>query len=69
MSSCNGFSRSHGLHAWESPRARSVLLLFGGFKHSGIGRENGIEAIREYLEQKAVWINTSGQVASPFAAH
>ncbi len=48
-------------------RALSVLLPFGGFKRSGIGRENGAEAIREYLEQKAVWINTTGQVAPPFA--
>jgi (Z)-2-((N-methylformamido)methylene)-5-hydroxybutyrolactone dehydrogenase len=48
-------------------RALSVLLPFGGYKSSGIGRENGAEAIKEYLEQKAVWINASGQVASPFA--
>lgn len=47
-------------------RAVSFLLPFGGFKRSGIGRENGVEAIKEYMEQKAVWVNTSGQVASPF---
>lgn len=44
----------------------SVLLPFGGFKRSGIGRENGVEAIREYLQHKSVWINTSGQVAPAF---
>jgi len=47
-------------------RALSVLLPFGGFKRSGIGRENGIEAMREYLQHKSVWINISGQVAPPF---
>ena len=29
------------------------------FETSGMGRESGIDAIREYLETKAVWINTS----------
>lgn len=29
---------------------------FGGFKASGLGRENGIEAMHEYTETKAVWI-------------
>lgn len=48
-------------------RAVSFMLPFGGFKRSGIGRENGVDAIREYLEHKSVWINTSGQVAPPFA--
>src|SRR5688572_5202617 len=48
-------------------RAVSFMLPFGGFKNSGIGRENGVDAIREYLEHKSVWINTSGQVAPPFA--
>jgi aldehyde dehydrogenase (NAD+) len=28
----------------------------GGYKESGWGRENGTEAIEEYLETKAVWI-------------
>ncbi|WP_262694878.1 aldehyde dehydrogenase family protein [Kordiimonas aquimaris] len=32
-------------------------LPFGGFKHSGIGRENGPEQIEAYLETKSVWIN------------
>jgi aldehyde dehydrogenase (NAD+) len=46
-------------------RVLSVLLPFGGCKRSGIGRENGVGAIKEYLEEKAVWINTSGNVAAP----
>lgn len=40
-------------------RAVSYMMPFGGMKHSGMGRESGIDAIREYLEVKAVWINTS----------
>jgi (Z)-2-((N-methylformamido)methylene)-5-hydroxybutyrolactone dehydrogenase len=48
-------------------RALSVLLPFGGYKNSGIGRENGIDAIKEYLGQKSVWINTTGRSAPPFS--
>jgi len=40
-------------------RAVSYMMPFGGVKHSGLGRESGIEAVREYLETKSVWINTS----------
>ncbi|MEM6550075.1 MAG: aldehyde dehydrogenase [Pseudomonadota bacterium] len=40
-------------------RAVSYLMPFGGMKHSGLGRESGIDAVREYLETKSVWINTS----------
>jgi aldehyde dehydrogenase (NAD+) len=40
-------------------RAVSYMMPFGGVKHSGIGRESGIEAIREYLDTKSVWISTS----------
>ena len=31
----------------------------GGYKASGIGRENGAEMIKEYLQVKSVWINTA----------
>ncbi len=47
-------------------RAVSYLSPFGGYKDSGLGRENGIEAIREYLQTKSVWINTGAPTASPF---
>jgi (Z)-2-((N-methylformamido)methylene)-5-hydroxybutyrolactone dehydrogenase len=47
-------------------RAVSYMSPFGGFKRSGIGRENGIEAIREYLQTKSVWIDTSGNAPNPF---
>jgi len=32
-------------------------LPFGGFKQSGIGKENGPEQIEAYLETKSVWIH------------
>lgn len=38
-------------------RAISYMVPFGGMKKSGLGRENGIEAIAEYLETKSSWIN------------
>jgi aldehyde dehydrogenase (NAD+) len=47
-------------------RAVSYLAPFGGFKDSGIGRENGIGAIEEYLDIKTVWINTGAPTANPF---
>ena len=40
-------------------RAISYMMPFGGVKRSGIGRESGMESIREYLSTKSVWINTS----------
>ena len=39
---------------------------FGGYKRSGLGRENGMSAIREYLQEKSVWIDVSGNVPNPF---
>lgn len=39
---------------------------FGGFKQSGIGRENCLECLREYTETKSVWVELSGQIPAPF---
>jgi aldehyde dehydrogenase (NAD+) len=47
-------------------RAVSFMSPFGGYKRSGIGRENGMEAIREYLQTKSVWIDTAGNAPNPF---
>lgn len=47
-------------------RSTSYTTPFGGFKHSGIGREGGIEAVKEYLEAKSVWISTDLEMPSPF---
>jgi acyl-CoA reductase-like NAD-dependent aldehyde dehydrogenase len=47
-------------------RAVSYMSPFGGYKRSGLGRENGQEAIREYLQTKSVWISTATEVPNPF---
>jgi len=47
-------------------RAVSFMAPFGGYKRSGLGRENGREALDSYLQTKTVWIDTSGQAPNPF---
>ncbi|MEH2498887.1 acyl-CoA reductase-like NAD-dependent aldehyde dehydrogenase [Bradyrhizobium sp. AZCC 1678] len=39
---------------------------FGGYKQSGWGRENGMQALDEYLETKTIWIELSGATRDPF---
>jgi aldehyde dehydrogenase (NAD+) len=47
-------------------RALSFTSPFGGYKRSGLGREGGLEAIREYVQTKSVWICTESSVENPF---
>jgi aldehyde dehydrogenase (NAD+) len=48
-------------------RAVSYMMPFGGMKHSGIGRESGVDAIKEFLETKSTWISyAAGAPANPF---
>lgn len=47
-------------------RAVSFMAPFGGYKDSGLGRENGIDAVREYLQTKSVWINSGAVTGNPF---
>ena len=47
-------------------RAVSYLSPFGGYKDSGLGRENGMDAVREYLQVKSVWVNTGAVTGNPF---
>jgi len=47
-------------------RAVSFMSPFGGYKRSGLGRENGQDAIKEYLQVKSVWISTATDVPNPF---
>ena len=47
-------------------RAVSYMSPFGGYKRSGIGRESGLDAIREYLQTKSVWIDIAGNAPNPF---
>jgi aldehyde dehydrogenase (NAD+) len=39
---------------------------FGGYKQSGVGRENGPDALREYTEEKSVWVDMGQGVKDPF---
>jgi acyl-CoA reductase-like NAD-dependent aldehyde dehydrogenase len=61
---------AHALRAgtvWiNAYRTVSFNTPFGGYKMSGIGRENGLEALREYTEIKSVWVELSGQTRDPF---
>lgn len=47
-------------------RAVSFMAPFGGYKDSGLGRENGIDAVREYLQTKTVWIHSGAPTGNPF---
>jgi acyl-CoA reductase-like NAD-dependent aldehyde dehydrogenase len=47
-------------------RATSFTSPFGGFKESGVGRESGLDAVREYLDTKCVWLSSDLDVPNPF---
>lgn len=47
-------------------RALTFNSPFGGYKASGIGRENGIEAIDEFLQTKSVWCELGDEIQDPF---
>ena len=47
-------------------RAVSYMSPFGGYKRSGLGRESGLSAIRDYLQEKSVWIDTNDDAPNPF---
>ncbi|RZL84705.1 MAG: aldehyde dehydrogenase [Rhodococcus sp. (in: high G+C Gram-positive bacteria)] len=48
-------------------RTYSYMLPFGGVKRSGLGRENGVNAVNEYLETKSIVISThDGAPTNPF---
>jgi aldehyde dehydrogenase (NAD+) len=62
---------AHALEAgtvWiNTYRVSSPLSPFGGYKRSGFGRESDLLAIREYVQEKSVWIETSGSdTPNPF---
>jgi len=50
----------------NSYRAVSYMSPFGGYKDSGLGRENGAAAIQAYMQTKSVWINTGAPSGNPF---
>jgi acyl-CoA reductase-like NAD-dependent aldehyde dehydrogenase len=47
-------------------RAMAFNSPFGGYKHSGIGRVNGMEAVDQFLQTKSVWCETSDEIQDPF---
>ena len=47
-------------------RAVTFNSPFGGYKQSGAGRLNGIEAVDQFLQTKSVWCDLSGEVHDPF---
>lgn len=50
-------------------RPTHFTLPYGGYKLSGVGRENGLEVLREYTELKTVVVDFStAHAADPFAA-
>lgn len=47
-------------------RAMAFNSPFGGYKDSGIGRVNGMEAVDQFLQTKSVWCETSDEIQDPF---
>ncbi|GAA5144944.1 aldehyde dehydrogenase [Microbacterium pseudoresistens] len=47
-------------------RKTSYATPFGGYKQSGLGRENGIDAMREFSEEKSIWIDAGQGIKDPF---
>jgi aldehyde dehydrogenase (NAD+) len=50
----------------NSYRVVSPAVPFGGPGDSGLGRESGHEAVREFTETKAVWVELTGATRDPF---
>jgi (Z)-2-((N-methylformamido)methylene)-5-hydroxybutyrolactone dehydrogenase len=48
-------------------RALAPTMPFGGYKSSGLGRENGLEAMHEFTQVKSVWIETEPSAGDPFS--
>ena len=47
-------------------RKTSYATPFGGYKQSGLGRENGADALKEFTEEKSVWVDMGQGIKDPF---
>jgi acyl-CoA reductase-like NAD-dependent aldehyde dehydrogenase len=47
-------------------RVVAPSVPFGGYGLSGLGRENGVDAVNEYTENKSVWVELTGGTRDPF---
>jgi acyl-CoA reductase-like NAD-dependent aldehyde dehydrogenase len=47
-------------------RVVAPSVPFGGYGDSGLGRENGMEAVDGYLRTKSVWVELTGGTRDPF---
>ena len=47
-------------------RVVAPSVPFGGYGQSGLGRENGVEAVESYLNTKSVWVELTGGTRDPF---
>jgi aldehyde dehydrogenase (NAD+) len=47
-------------------RVVAPSVPFGGYGQSGLGRENGMAAVEEYLENKSIWVELTGGTRDPF---
>jgi (Z)-2-((N-methylformamido)methylene)-5-hydroxybutyrolactone dehydrogenase len=60
-------AKLHAGTVWVNAyRVVAPHVPFGGMGHSGIGRENGIDAVKDFTETKAVWVELSGATRDPF---
>ena len=48
-------------------RSVSPAAPFGGYRGSGVGRERGLEGLREYTQAKNVMVDFSENARDPFA--
>lgn len=70
----NDFTRAHRMArdlqagtVWiNTYRALAFNSPFGGYKASGVGRLNGVEAIDGFLQTKSVWCELSSEIQDPF---
>ena len=68
---CRAFKSQHSTassNASSDILKIAQLLPYGGYKLSGLGRENGLAALEEYTEIKTVVVElATGMPADPFA--